>query len=68
MWGDVTIQGLWDQKANAIIDIKLGNADTDSYKHEPMAVLLDWWETIKKYNHSKHCHGQRIFFSVCYLC
>ena len=27
--GDMTIQGLWDLYIEAIIDIKLGNADTD---------------------------------------
>ena len=36
------IRGLWDLQADAIIDIKLGDADTDSYKYEPMAALLAW--------------------------
>ena len=52
------VQGLWDQQAEAIIYIKLGNADTDSYKYEPMAALLDWWETINKYKHVHHCNDQ----------
>ena len=42
------IQGLCYQQAEAIIELKLGDAGTDSYKYEPMAALLDWWETIKK--------------------
>ena len=37
------IQGLWDQQVEYTIDAKLGNFDVDSYKHEPMAALLDWW-------------------------
>ena len=56
------IQGLWDRKVEAIIDIKLGYADADSYKYEPMAALLARWETIKKDKQNKHCNGQRKHF------
>ena len=63
------IRGLWDWQADVIIVIKLGDADTDFYKYQPMAALLDWWETIKKDKHGKHCHdqGKRLlsFFSFC---
>ena len=52
------IQILWDKQAEFIIDVKLGNADADSYKYEPMAALLDWWETIKKDKHGKKCNDQ----------
>ena len=55
------VQGLWDRQVDAIIDIKLGYADTNSYKYEPMETLLARWETIKTDNNSKHCHDQRIF-------
>ena len=34
------IQVLQDQQDDAIIDVKLGDADADSYKYEPMAALL----------------------------
>ena len=34
------IQGLWDRQVEAIIDIKLGDADADSYTYKPMAALL----------------------------
>ena len=27
------IQGLWDRQVDAIIDVKLCDADTDTYKH-----------------------------------
>ena len=57
------IRGLWDRQAEAIIDVKLGDADADSYKYEPTAALLAWWETIKKDKHGKHCHDQRKHFS-----
>ena len=65
--GDVMIQGLWGRQAEAIIDIKLGNADVYSLKIEAMAALLAWWETINKDNHSKNCHYQRKHISLLIL-
>ena len=64
---DVMIRGLWDCQVDAIIDIKLGDAEADTYKYEPMTSLLARWENIKKYKHGKHCHNQqncffRLFF------
>ena len=56
------IRGLWDLQADAIVDIKLGDADTYSYKYWPVVALLAWWETIKKDKHGKHCHYQGIYF------
>ena len=53
------IRGLLDWQVKSINDVKLGNADTDSYKYEPMEVLLDKWGTIKKDKHGKHCDYQR---------
>ena len=47
------IQGLWDQQAYTIIDAKLGEADSDSYKYEPMVVLLTRWETTNKDKNGK---------------
>ena len=38
--GDMMIQGLWDRKFDAIIDIKHFDADADRYKYEPIAELL----------------------------
>ena len=37
---DVMIRGLWDRQVNPIIDVKLGDADADTYKHDPMTSLL----------------------------
>ena len=34
------VQGLWDLQVDDIIDVKLGDANTDSYKYEPMEALL----------------------------
>ena len=58
-WGDVLVRGLWDRQFDAIIGVKIGDTDADSYKYEPMTALLARWKTIKKDKHSKHCHNQR---------
>ena len=57
------IRGLWDRQVDAIIDAKLGDADADTYKYEPMASLLARWEKIKKDKHGKHCNDQQKHFS-----
>ena len=46
-----------------IINVKLGDADAETYKYEPMASLLTRWKKIKKDKHSKHCQHQRKYFS-----
>ena len=46
--GDVMIRYLWDRQVDAIIDVKLRDADADTYKYEPMTSLLYRWEKIKK--------------------
>ena len=56
------VRGLWDCQVNTIIDIKLGDADADLYKYEPMTELLLRWETIKNDKNVKHCHDQRKHF------
>ena len=57
------IRGLWDRQADSIIDVKLGDADVDSYEYEPMAALLPWWETFKKDKQGKDFHDERKRFS-----
>ena len=54
---DVMIRGLWYRQFDAIIDIKLGDADADTYNYEAMIALLTRWEKIKKDKHDKHCHN-----------
>ena len=41
--GDVMIKGLLDQQADAIVDVKLGDADAYYYKYESTEALLDRW-------------------------
>ena len=57
------IRGLWYRQVDAIIDVKLGDSDVDTYKYYPMTALLVRWETIKNNNHDEHCHNQRKIFS-----
>ena len=52
------IPGLWYCQVETIIDIKLGDDVTDSYKYEAMAALPARWETIKEDKDGKHCHNQ----------
>ena len=62
-WWYVMIWGLWYCQVNAIVAVKLGDADADMHKYEPMTVLLDRWENIKKDKHGKNCHDQQKHFS-----
>ena len=64
MRGDVMIPGLWDCQVNTIIDIKLADADADTYNYDPMTSLLARWEKIKKDKHGKHWHYQWKHFSL----
>ena len=53
------VRGLWDRQLEAIIDIKIGDIDTDYYKYEPMAALLDRWWTINNEKHDEHSNDKR---------
>ena len=61
------IRGLWDHQFDTIIDFKLGDADADTYKYEPMTSLLSRWEEIKKYKHGKNCNNQHKHFSTFFI-
>ena len=39
-WGDIIIQGLWVRYTDTIINVKLGDAEADTYIFEPMVSLL----------------------------
>ena len=56
------VQGLWDRQVGATIDVKLGDADADTYKYDPITLILSRWGNIKKYKHGKHCHNQQKHF------
>ena len=56
--GDVLIRGLWEIHTDAIIDVRFGDSDAETYRKETMDKLLDHWEKEKKDNYGKHCHKQ----------
>ena len=62
--GDVPKWGLWERQTDAIIGIKFGDFDADTYEHESMYKLLDGWYNQNKDNHGKHYHKQRTRFSL----
>ena len=59
--GDVMIRGLWNWQTDPIIDVKLGDANTDTYRFKPMSAILARWEKIKKDKYGTHFHDQRKF-------
>ena len=61
--GDVVIRCFWDLQVDSIIDVKLGDANADTYMHKPMKKLLARWEKINTYKHGKHCNDQQKNFS-----
>ena len=58
------IRVLWGQQVKSIIDIKIGNADTDSYKYKPVAELLDWWLLSKRTSTVSNLRTNRNIFIV----
>ena len=58
------IRGLWDCQVNAIIYVKLVDADADDYTYKPMEALLSRWVNIKKDKHGKNCHYQQKHFTL----
>ena len=38
--GGFLIRGLWESQTDAIIDVRFGDANADTYKYEPMDNLL----------------------------
>ena len=43
----------------AIIDVRIGDADANSWKPLTMHKLLEGWEKLKKDNNRKACYNQR---------
>ena len=62
--GDVLIRVLWKIQTGAIIGVRFGDADADTYKYEPMDKLLDCWVNQNMDKHNKHYHEQRKVFSI----
>ena len=63
--GDIPIRGIWDRQTNATIDVKLGDADADIYRFEPMEKLLDWWEKPRRIRMVSTYTSNRNILSAC---
>ena len=61
--GDVSIWGLWESQTEAIIDVRFGYADADSWKPVRMDKFLSGWEKLKKEEHGQSCYDQGRYFS-----
>ena len=48
--GDVLISGLWYRQTGAIINFKLSNDDTDTYRFDPTEKILAWRDKKKRIN------------------
>ena len=59
---DFLIQELWESYTDAIIIIRLGGAEVDTYKQEPMDNILSPWDNQNKNNRVKHFCKQRKLF------
>ena len=57
--GDVSIWGLLESQTEAIIDIRFGDTDADSWKPFSMDKLLTGLEKLKKDKHGQACYNQR---------
>ena len=58
------IRVLWYRQFDAIIDVKLGDADADTYKYEPIKSLMARLVNINNDKQGKHCNDQRKHFSL----
>ena len=59
---DVIVQFLWDIQVNTIIDVKLGDADADTYNYNPMASLMTRWKISRKTSMVSTVTTNRNFF------
>ena len=52
--GNTLIRGLCESQTDAIIDVRFGDADADTYKHKPMDKLVTRWEKEEKDKHGEN--------------
>ena len=62
--GDFSIQGLWDIQTEAIIDIRFGNTDAETWNPVIIEKLLVGWEKNKKEKYGQACYDQWIYFPL----
>ena len=59
----MSIQGLGESQIEAIIDVRFGDDDAETWKPEARDDLLARWEKIKKDKHGQHYNNQGKHFS-----
>ena len=57
--GDLLIHGFWDGSTDRIIDVRVMNLDSKSYKNLPPKKAPERQEKEKKKKHCKPCENQR---------
>ena len=48
--GEVSIRGLWESQTEAIIGVRFGDSDVNTWKLEEMDQLLDLWGESRRTN------------------
>jgi len=61
--GDLLIRGFWEGSTDTIIDVRVTNLDSKSYKNLPSKKALERQEKEKKKKHCKPCENQRRHFT-----
>ena len=61
--GDLLIRGFWEGSTDTIIDVRLTNLNSKSYKNLPPKKALERQEKEKKKKYCKPCENQRRHFT-----
>jgi len=61
--GDILIRGFWEGSTDTIIDVRVTNLDSKSYKNLPLKKALERQEKEKKNKYCKPCENQRRHFT-----
>ena len=51
----MSIRGLWDIQTEAIIDVRFGDSDAETWNPVRMDKLLADWDKTKKDKHAQAC-------------
>ena len=57
--GDLSIQCIWEIQTEAIIDVRFGYADAETWNPVIMDKLLAGYDKINKDKHGQTCYDQR---------
>jgi len=61
--GELLIRGFWEGSTDTIIDVRVTNLDSKSYKNLPPKKALERQEKEKKKKYGKLCENQRRHFT-----